>query len=350
LQQLETESAAQQLRYVTKLKEEAVVSHASMQLEVKRLRDLLHQKADQVIGLENRKMQLELSMEERQKDIEVHKDVQRLEFKTVEEERHQIMMELNERLLKVDRLKQKFAVVAGRMAGLDQEEHSQAHYIIQAAQERENLQREGDQLNEAIKVAEKEIRLLQRTLQSLVIRNDNFRASFQAADSQGASEQQQLEDQHRAMKTQLIKKRAYLREIATDFEERRNVLGELQSQIMSIRTEVEASGREHDNLDKQQAEQRAKHERAIAAANQRLTQLRRAKKVPADQETSEESDIRLQELQHKNKALINFLMHFVDGNVQLENAVNAAMADVGLKFPSRPPSVSSRASSVASLV
>ncbi len=50
--------------------------------------------------------------------------------------------------------------------------------IIQAAQERESLQREGDQLNEAIKVAEKEIRLLQRTLQSLVIRNDNFRASF----------------------------------------------------------------------------------------------------------------------------------------------------------------------------
>ena len=48
----------------------------------------------------------------------------------------------------------------------------------QAAQERESLQREGDQLNEAIKVAEKEIRLLQRTLQSLVIRNDNFRASF----------------------------------------------------------------------------------------------------------------------------------------------------------------------------
>ena len=89
-----------------------------------------------------------------------------------------LAQELNERLLKVDRLKQKFGVVAGRLAGLDQEEHSQAYYVIQAAQERESLQREGDQLNEAIKVAEKEIRLLQRTLQSLVIRNDNFRASF----------------------------------------------------------------------------------------------------------------------------------------------------------------------------
>jgi hypothetical protein len=43
----------------------------------------------------------------------------------------QLSQELNERLLKVDRLKQKFGVVAGRLAGLDQEEHSQAHYIIQ---------------------------------------------------------------------------------------------------------------------------------------------------------------------------------------------------------------------------
>ena len=42
-----------------------------------------------MIGLENRKLQLELSMEERQRDISVHKDVQRMECKTAEEEKHQ---------------------------------------------------------------------------------------------------------------------------------------------------------------------------------------------------------------------------------------------------------------------
>jgi hypothetical protein len=44
-------------------------------------------------------------------------------------------------------------------------------------------------------------------------------------------EQRQLEEQQRALKTQLIKKRAYLREIAADFDERRTVLGELQGHI-----------------------------------------------------------------------------------------------------------------------
>jgi hypothetical protein len=95
--------------------------------------------------------------------------------------------------------------------------------------------------------------------------------------------------------------------------------------------------------------QHAKNERAQAASNQRQTQLRRVKRAAADQETLEETDIRLQELNHKNKALTNFLLHFVDGNVHLEVAVNEAMESVGLKFPSRAPSVSSRASSVASM-
>lgn len=39
-----------------------------------------------------------------------------------------------------------------------EEQHSQAYYVIRAAQEREELQRQGDDLDSKIKKAEKEIR------------------------------------------------------------------------------------------------------------------------------------------------------------------------------------------------
>lgn len=46
-------------------------------------------------------------------------------------------------------------------------EHSQAYYVIKAAQEREELQRKGDELSAKIIRAEKELKSLQCTLMSM---------------------------------------------------------------------------------------------------------------------------------------------------------------------------------------
>ncbi len=226
---------------------------------------------------------------------------------------------------------------------------SQAAFIIKAAAERAELQQEGDSLNEAIKVAEKEIRLLQRTLQSLNLRNEHFRGQFQKSDGgDDVLEQQQLEEQHRLIKTQLLKKKSYFREIATDFEERRRLLSEIQGHIQSLKGEVDQAAREHDTLERAVSEQQEKMDRATRVAGQKQMQLRKAKKVAPDQETLEETDIRLADLNHKNKALMNFVMHFVQGNPSVERAVHDSLESVGLRYPSRPPSASSRASSVGS--
>ena len=65
-----------------------------MKLEIKELRDTVNMEADSVYGLENRKYQLEMSMEEREKEIQVHKDILVSEQKAAEEERHKVAVEL----------------------------------------------------------------------------------------------------------------------------------------------------------------------------------------------------------------------------------------------------------------
>ena len=92
-----------------------MVNHDVLKLEVKRLREQLNAKADEVFGLQNRKFQLQMSMEERQQEIKVHSDVLKAQLKAAEEERHATARELSEKLLKVDRLSNKYDIICGKL-------------------------------------------------------------------------------------------------------------------------------------------------------------------------------------------------------------------------------------------
>ena len=91
---LENEMAVGDVEKVLKRKEKTLVQHDCMKLEIKKLRDTVNVEADRVYGLENRKYQLEMSMEEREKEIKVHKDILVSEEKSSEEERHKVAVEL----------------------------------------------------------------------------------------------------------------------------------------------------------------------------------------------------------------------------------------------------------------
>jgi chromosome segregation ATPase len=85
---LENEMIRGELETVVKKKEKTLVSFDVMKLEIKRIKETVNLEADKVYGLENRKYQLEMSMEEREKEIQVHKDILTSELKSAEEERH----------------------------------------------------------------------------------------------------------------------------------------------------------------------------------------------------------------------------------------------------------------------
>merc|ERR550534_980746 len=199
-----------------KKKEEAMVHHEVMKLEVKRLRNLMNQKTDAVCGLENRKQQLQISMEER----EVHQEVLKTQLRVAQDEKHRVSMELAERKQKIHNLKNKYETVMKRTKK-DDGDHSQAYYVIKAAQVKEELQKKGDSLDADIHSAEREVRALENSLGHLLGRNQKYKDQFRTASERNAvelEEKRMLEEQSRAGNEVLFKKRKQFAQMEKDSE------------------------------------------------------------------------------------------------------------------------------------
>jgi hypothetical protein len=189
---LQNKTSEEALKGATKDKEESLVAHDMLKLEIRKLRDILSSKADEVFGLENRGAQLAMSIDARKREVEAERVVQRAAAKLAEEERHKLALDLGERQQQINLLKAKYDALVARTrpsgeAGLEGEQKSQAYFILQAAQKREELQREGDELDAAIKKAEREIKALTAALGHLTARNTALREAFHRVD--GASDE-----------------------------------------------------------------------------------------------------------------------------------------------------------------
>lgn len=104
----------QDLNKITKTKEEVLVQHDIMKLQIKKIKETLNKATNNVYTLNNKKNQLEMTMQERQREILVHTEVLLAQHKAIENERHKIAVELAERKTRVKNLKIKYQSLVQR--------------------------------------------------------------------------------------------------------------------------------------------------------------------------------------------------------------------------------------------
>ena len=119
--------------------------------------------------------------------------------------------ELRDRAARIEQLKKKYEVMMMSIApSEDGLEHSQAYYLVKAAQDRQELQKAGDELDTKIRRGEKEIRALQNTLDMMNGRNQLYRTSLARSDpgSAEALQRDELDGQYQTtMATFKVKRR-----------------------------------------------------------------------------------------------------------------------------------------------
>uniref|UniRef100_A0A7N5JQQ7 Coiled-coil domain-containing protein 39 n=1 Tax=Ailuropoda melanoleuca TaxID=9646 RepID=A0A7N5JQQ7_AILME len=112
-------------------KQDLMIEDNLLKLEVKRTREMLHSKAEEVLSLEKRKQQLHTAMEERMEEIKVHKTMLVSQIRYIDQERQNISAEFHERLGKIDKLKNRYEILTVVMLPPEgEEEKTQAYYVI----------------------------------------------------------------------------------------------------------------------------------------------------------------------------------------------------------------------------
>ncbi|XP_057613207.1 coiled-coil domain-containing protein 39 isoform X1 [Chionomys nivalis] len=329
-------------------KQDLMIEDNLLKFEVKRTREMLHGKAEEVLSLEKRKQQLYTAMEERAEEIKVHKAMLASQIRYVDQQRQTVSAEFHERLSKIDKLKNRYEILTVVMLPPEgEEEKTQAYYVIKAAQEKEELQREGDSLDAKINKAEKEIYALQNTLQVLNSCNNNYKQSFKKVtpSSDEYVIKIQLEEQKRTADEKYRHKQRQMRELQEDIQSMENTFEVIEHLANNIKEKLSEKQTHSLQLRKETEEQQPKLERVIKQCGRLKREIRILKDT--NDETLEEQDIQLREIKQFHKDIDQMLVNAME-NAEMHIILQTYFEQNGLELPTvKGPS--SRSSSQSSL-
>ncbi|XP_066474956.1 coiled-coil domain-containing protein 39 [Tiliqua scincoides] len=337
-------------------KQDSMIEDNLLKLELKRVRDTLYNKAEKVLSLEKRKQQLQTAMEERTAEIKVHKAMIETQIRMVEQERQTVSAEFHERLSKIEKLKSRYEIITTVMMPPEgEEEKTHTYYVIKAAQEKEDLQREGDTLDAKIQKAEKECVALENTLQILNSCNSNYRNTFKKVTekSQEHEEKLKLEEEKRAADEKHRYKRRQIKELQEDIQSMENTLDILLKKETAYLENSKEKQARILQLTKEIDDQKPKLERVIKQVSRLIKDVRALKKTQT--ETYEEQDIELREMRNFSRSIDKMLLDITEAHPQLNTALQGFFQQAHIELATASsrlsvrlsPAQSSSASSVS---
>ena len=182
--ELEISSCDINLKRAIFMKEEGMVSHDVIRLEVKRLRDSLKYKVGYVRNLSDESERIMTESRKQKECVKFQINEQVARWRAAEEERHKSAVRRGSQSVVAEKMKQRYEILAKTKCE-GRGEHSLVHHLILIAQKRADIQREGDRLDDNIKTKDAELRTMVNTLKHLEARNTTFRSAMSKVNKHG---------------------------------------------------------------------------------------------------------------------------------------------------------------------
>ena len=334
--ELENMKCGQDLQKIVKNKEDILVEHDLMKLEIKKIYNRLKDEANTVFNKENRLAQLEMSIKEREKEINVHKDILVAQHKSAEEERHKCAMELSLKLTRAKNLKLKYESLISKTKRGDEEgeeKYSQAYYVIKTAQEKEELQRQKDEMEGKINKTRKDLRSLKMTLKSLNERNDKFKKGLilKQKGEVDLAKVNQLEKKVEKENKEMWDKKKELDNLNMNIKSGQQKIEEKGMQIEVLRQNIE----NYNSLLTKQEEESKKKKESNERSEKKFNKLVKDKNINLEN-SDIGMEIKLNNEKLKNKFLKNSIAILSSEIDEVKNVFSSELEDFNI--PSRPMS------------
>ncbi|EAX92034.1 hypothetical protein TVAG_141510 [Trichomonas vaginalis G3] len=318
-------------------KSEVLVQLNMLRIQVEKMTEQYAAKSDEIISLENRRQQLQLSMQERLLEIDEHLAALRITLKTEEEAKHKQVTELAERKKHEKVMANKFQIVMGTYKTEDGEEPTQAKNVIKFATQKEEISRRGDELDAEIKTAVKELKALERTMAKFSDNNDKFKEGFRTAnDSENDVERKKaLEEQKKNLQARLNARRMELRRSEEVHSASNKSYDDKTNYSMKIKSEIEKL---KSNLAKQESENREETEklkRATAILTKLREQHRKENNIPLEAKypsTILEMDMELKLTKMVTDSIVDELSKIAAMNSEIMPHLQSYLTGIGLQM------------------
>lgn len=321
-------------------KEEVLVQLNMLRLQVEKLTEQVNMKSDELISLENRRQQLQLSMEERVLEIDAHIAALRTQLKTEEEARHLAGIELKERQKRAETLEAKYQVMMGKYQ-VEGEEVSQSYHVIKFAKEREEVSRRGDELDALIRKKTKELQQLEKAMNKLNAHNTDFRKAFTSVtESDNDMERKKvLEEQVRVAQQRLNARRAQANSIAQEKKEREKTSQEQEAVIEKMKNNIMKLKPSLDRAVADNTELKEKIKRVQKVIQKAREKHRTELNVPTTAkypETLLEMDIELRMEKANVELVLVELNRLAESNSEVLSKLRLGLTQMGIPLNSLP--------------
>ncbi|NWV35501.1 CCD39 protein, partial [Grantiella picta] len=315
------ERSLQELRKAKHIKQEMMVEDNLMKLELKRLQNTLCNKAEKVLTLEKQQLELKKAIAERTEEIRIQKAMLDSQIRLLDQERHRMSAEFQDRLWKIDKLKCRYEIFTlSMMPPEGEEQKSQAYYVIKAAQEKEALQQEGDDLDAKICKAEKEIIAMENSLCVLKNWNRSYKNSLKPVPetSEEFQEKLKLEKQRRDADEKYRRKQRQIKELQEDIQSMKQQFEIVQKELALFKEQKKEKQALILQLKKDIEEQKLRLDRVIKQCYRISREIQSEKQSKT--ETQEERDINLRELKGFNRTINQVIIEVLEANPGLTAA------------------------------